>query len=391
MELSNSDLKKLYDFRHELHRFPEISGEERETARRVQTFLEQSNPDEIVTGLGGQGIAALYRGQEEGPTVLLRCELDALPIQELSTKPYRSTVEGRGHLCGHDGHMTMISAVGLALGRQRPVRGCVVLLYQPAEETGAGAAAVLADPAYRTLPQPDYAFSLHNVPGIPVGTALLKSGATNCASRGFRIVLEGKTSHASNPEDGLSPMEAMSELMPRLSSLSRGDLDDPDHFRLVTVTHARLGEPTFGIAPGYGEIRATLRTATDQQMNALKNQVTGLVEDAADRYSLSVRTEEHDIFQSCENDGDAVVLLEKAIRSQGLQLETQERPMRWSEDYGLFGKTDPEKGKQTRSAIFFPGSGADQPQLHNPDFDFPDDLIPLGAGVFLAVVRDLLG
>jgi amidohydrolase len=219
MLLTNRDMIELVDWRHALHRNPEISGEERETASAVVRFVDTSKPDRVVTQLGGHGVAAVFDSGQPGPTVLFRCELDALPIQELSDAPHRSAVAGKGHLCGHDGHMTILGALSRAIGRERPRRGRAVLLFQPAEETGAGAAAVIADPKFEAI-APDYAFALHNMPGLPLGEARLSVGPANCASRGMRIVLTGKTSHASVPEGGVSPMLAVSRLMPRKISLS---------------------------------------------------------------------------------------------------------------------------------------------------------------------------
>jgi metal-dependent amidase/aminoacylase/carboxypeptidase family protein len=137
MFLTNSEMVELIELRHALHRAPEISGEERETAKAIVGFLTPSAPDRIVTELGGHGVAAIYDGAEPGPTVLIRCELDALPIEDLSGVPHSSQVSGKGHLCGHDGHMTTVAALSRGLGRQRPQRGRAILLFQPAEETGA--------------------------------------------------------------------------------------------------------------------------------------------------------------------------------------------------------------------------------------------------------------
>src|SRR5690606_4098781 len=149
------------------HRFPEISNEEKETARRVAGFLDDTGADEVLTGLGGHGVALVYDSGEPGLTLLFRAGLDALPIAEASAIPHRSAVEGKGHMCGHDGHMAILAALGRLFGRQRPASGRVVLMFQPAEETGNGAAGVVADPRYAAI-QPDFAFSLHNLPGTPL-------------------------------------------------------------------------------------------------------------------------------------------------------------------------------------------------------------------------------
>lgn len=124
---------------------------------------------------------------------MVRAELDGLPIEEISEIGHRSEIKGKGHLCGHDGHMTILMALAKGLGRERPARGRAILMFQAAEENGAGAAAVLADPKFADI-KPDLVFSLHNFPGLRFGHAALRSGPVNCASRGMRILLSGKTS-----------------------------------------------------------------------------------------------------------------------------------------------------------------------------------------------------
>ena len=262
MVLTNQDMVELVAFRHKLHRMPELSREEAQTAQEIRAVLVATNPDRLITGLGGHGIAAVYEGAQPGPTVMIRAELDGLPIEEISEIPYRSAVPGKGHLCGHDGHMTILTGLARLLGRRRPQSGRVVLLFQPAEEDGSGAAAVVADPRFREL-TPDFAFALHNLPGLALGKVALTEGPVNCASRGMRIVLNGKTAHASMPETGISPVSVVAELMPALTALGRGGPLDED-FAMVTITHAKIGEPAFGVAPARAEIWATLRTLTDE-------------------------------------------------------------------------------------------------------------------------------
>ncbi len=382
MTLTNQDIADLVEFRRELHRFPEISGEEAETARRVVGFLDDTQPDTVLTGLGGHGVAAVYDSGLPGPTVLFRSELDALPIEELSDAPHRSTIAGKSHMCGHDGHTTILAALGRQLGRQRPARGRAVLMFQPAEETGAGAAGVVADPRYEAI-RPDFAFSLHNVPGTPFGHVRLKPGVVNCASRGMRIVLEGKTAHSSMPETGTSPMLAVSRLMPALAKLGGGSFENDD-FGMVTVTHAEMGEAVFGIAPGRAEVWCTLRTRLDERMADLCAAAEGLAREIAAQDGLRFAVDYHEIFVASLNAPEAVDHLRAALDAEGVPHDEEQLPMRASEDFGLFGHT-------SKSAMLFLGSGTDHPALHNPDYDFPDDLIPIGSRIFMRAARTMLG
>jgi amidohydrolase len=352
------------------------------TAKAVVSFLDDTRPDRVLTGLGGHGVAAVYDSGRAGPTVMFRSELDALPIVELSGVEHASLVHGKSHMCGHDGHTAILAALGRQFGRQRPGRGRVVLMFQPAEETGNGAAGVTSDPRYAQI-APDFAFSLHNLPGVPFGEVRLKAGVVNCASRGMRVVFEGKTAHSSMPETGVSPMLAVSQLMPALPELGKGTFDDDD-FAMITITHAAMGEAVFGITPGKAEVWATLRTRRDENMAGLCARSEELVRRVAADNGLSANVDYHEIFVASVNAEEAVDHLQRALQQEGISHTEEALPMRASEDFGLFGKT-------AKSAMFFLGAGEKYPALHNPDYDFPDDLIPIGARVFMRVVRNILG
>lgn len=380
MFLTNRDMLDLIELRHDLHRHPEISGEEKETARRIRDFLAQAKPDRILADLGGHGVAAIFDSGKSGPAILIRSELDALPIHEKSEAEYRSGIDGKGHLCGHDGHSTILTALALGLSRKRPETGSVILLYQPAEETGAGAAAVIADPRFDEI-KPDYSFSLHNLPGLPFGHVSVVEGPVNCASRGIKIRLSGKTAHASSPEHGVSPMRAISELMPALTDLGFGFPPQPD-FSMVTITHAAMGEAAFGISPADAEIWATLRTLTDDRMEKLCADAELLAKKIADEQKLTLDISYDDIFLHCENAPEAVAHILQALVEEKVSSSSEGLPMRASEDFGRFRAV-------SSSAMFFLGAGRDYPNLHNPDYDFPDGLIDIGARIFMRIIRNL--
>lgn len=381
--LTNRDITELTDWRREMHRFPEVSRAESGTAARVVQALAALKPDQVITGLGGHGVAAVFNGAAPGPTVLFRAELDALPIEEVSTAPHRSTLPGKGHLCGHDGHMTLLIGLGRLIARQPPARGRVVLMFQPAEEDGSGAAAVVADPAFAAI-KPDWAFSIHNMPGVPFGQGALKAGVVNCASQGLKITLGGKTAHASLPETGTSPALALAALIDGFCRLAPPAPLGPG-YRLITVTHARLGEPAFGIAPGLAELWITLRTMEDADMEALRGEAMALAEAQAQTHGLTIAFETHDDFAASVNHPDATQRIAAAMAALGLAQDEGDLPMRGSEDFGRFGQPG------TRSAMLMLGAGENLPALHNPDYDFPDSLIQPGVAIFHHLARDLLG
>ena len=383
MFLTNTDIVELTDFRHALHRRPEVSGKDVETARAVADTLHALRPDSVHVGLGGHGVAAVFDSGQPGPVVLVRSELDALPILERGTVPHASETPGVAHLCGHDGHSTILLGLGRLLSRQRPAKGRVVLMFQPAEEDGSGAAAVLADPAFAPL-TPDWALSLHNLPGVALGQAWLAPGPANCASLGLKITLSGGTAHASMPETGRAPTPALPRLIDGLRAMGPGGAMQPG-FRLATITHLRMGEPAFGIAPGEAELWVTLRGLTDDDLTALLELAQALARAEAAAADLGISFEVHDHFHACANDPDATAVLGRALESQGIGFDAGDMPMRGSEDFGRFA------GTGAKSAMIFLGAGLDHPALHTQTYDFPDGLIAQGTAIFHHAVRELLG
>ncbi|MFP1630595.1 amidohydrolase [Zhengella sp. ZM62] len=375
-------LEDLTALRRTLHRHPEVSGDEAWTAARIADELVHCHPDHLITGIGGHGVVAVWESGNPGPSVLIRSELDGLPIIDKAPVEWRSAIEGRGHLCGHDGHMAILAGLARRL-HERPVgKGRAILLFQPAEENGAGAAAMLADPRFAEI-RPDMAFALHNLPGMAKGTVAIRPGPMCYASEGLSIRLTGRTSHASQPEAGLSPAAAMCELVEALPRLP-ATLGHPEGHSVVTLVHARLGEEAFGIAPGEAHVMATLRAIDDVTQDALMRMAHDLARAAAARHGLEIAMETADGFAANVNDAAAVARVESAFASLGLPVMPLEGPFRWSEDFGRFGQACP-------TAMFVLGAGEGHPPLHAPDYDFPDDIIETGMSVFEQVIRDLCG
>lgn len=376
----NEYLDELTELRHRLHSIAERSGEEEETAKKIRTYLEATNPDEIIDRVGGNGVIARYKGREEGPVVLIRCELDALPISDENDLEYRSQHQGTGHKCGHDGHMTIVCGVAKALQDRQIQKGEVLLLFQPAEETGEGAERVMEDEKFTAL-DPDYVFALHNLPGFRRNQIIIKEDTFAAASVGFIVRLRGATSHAAHPEQGRSPALAMAQLITSLSALPQFHAS-LEQAAKVTVIHARLGEQAFGTSPGYAEVMATLRTYDDETLDALKQQAEKIAERLAHAYNLEPETEWVESFPATQNDGEAVSLLKQVAEEQEREVLEKTAPFGWSEDFGHFTR-------KYRGALFGLGAGEQQPALHAPDYDFPDQLIPAGVSMFLGIIERL--
>jgi amidohydrolase len=380
--LTNTDLIELTKFRRQLHRHPELSGEEVETAHTVTSALKLMSPTKILTGLGGHGVAAIFDSGVAGPTVLFRAELDALPIEERNDIAWSSVIAGQSHTCGHDGHMTMLLALGRMITRYPVAKGRVILMFQPSEENGSGAKAVISDPKYNEI-QTDWAFAIHIEPGRPFGYVATCPGLINCASLGLGIKLIGKTAHAAEPEDGISPSQAIAKLIPVLEALGPGG-ELNDSFQLVTITHIQIGEPSFGVAPGDGIIYTTLRAVRDEQIISIETSVRNLALTIAAEYGLEVEFFQSDIFAASVNDQDAYQIAVNAMDAIGVIHGDIGVPMKASEDFGVFGWN-------AKAAMLCLGPGEGYPALHNPNYDFPDDLIPIGSAIFERITRDLLG
>lgn len=374
-------MKDLIKLRHKLHQEAELSGKEQHTNDIINTYISNTSPDEHITSIGGYGVAALYRGKTPGPRVMVRADIDALPINEGETCGHGSYREGISHKCGHDGHATMLCGLASLLSQQRPERGEVVLLFQPAEETGQGAKAVMNDPLFADI-TPDYAIALHNLPGFKRHQVVTRRGCFAAASFGLRLIFEGTTAHASQPETGRNPSELLAVLLHQLEK-KRELLPQLQPFTTFTITHASLGEPSFGISPGHAEIWLTVRSYSDKNLELLAQQLINLCQRKASDCLFDFSFTMHEAFAATMNDDDLVELIESCGIEMGLPCARLKEPFRWSEDFGRFGRSCPV-------ALFGIGAGLEQPPLHDKDYDFPDDIIETGVMLLERIVRKLL-
>lgn len=371
---------KITALRKDLHRNPEVSGNEKNTAKTIHRFISEFNPDEVIKGLGRTGMAFIYKGEAEGPTLMFRCELDALPIKEINDFRHRSGKQGVSHKCGHDGHMSIIAGIAATLGEKRPKKGRIILLFQPAEEIGEGANWILEDKKFKNI-EPDYIYALHNLPGYPSKEVIIRNGVFAAASKGMVIKLKGKTSHAGEPENGISPAKAVSHIIRKLEKLP--EVHGFKDYTLVTVVHAKLGEIAFGTSPGYAEVRATLRAYLNEDIDKLSEQAEKMVRKIASEENLKVELEWVEEFSSTYNDENCVKTVEKAAKNTGASIAHPEKPFNWSEDFGHFTK-------KYKGVLFGLGSGESHPKLHNPDYDFPDEIAETGIKIFLNIIEQHL-
>jgi amidohydrolase len=366
--------------RKELHKNPEVSGKELQTAKRIVAFLKKQNPDEIITEIGGSGIVAIYKAKQVGKTVLFRCELDALPIEEINTFEHRSLINGVSHKCGHDGHMAILCGLAAELSQNRPETGAVALLFQPAEEDGSGAQKVFSDTKFGLL-QPDYVFALHNLPGFPKNQIVVKNDSFTCAVNSIIIKLNGVTAHAGEPEKGINPALAIASIINHFNGIIQPDIFK-EEYCLITPIYTEMGKKAYGVSAGAGEVHFTVRSNSSLQMKKVETNLEKLAKSIAKEYQLDCNITWTESFQANENNIEAVDHIRNAAKTNDFEILEKETPFTWGEDFGLFTQQYP-------GAMFGLGSGIDTPALHNPDYDFPDDIIGTGVSVFHEISKQI--
>ncbi len=368
--MNKENLRKIIALRHELHQYPEISGHESATKRRLMNFIE-NNTRLAVVDCGKWFYASRY---VEGTKALaFRADIDALPMDESITLPYSSLNPGISHKCGHDGHAAALCGLALELDAL-PVKRSVYLIFQHEEETGKGArecSAILRERNISSI----YAF--HNWSGYPEGSIVTRQGVCQCASAGLTVRFEGKISHASEPEKGINPSHAIAELILQTERLTQ-------KFKaqkvLCTVINIKLGDKNFGISPAIGEISMTLRAENDSDMRTFCNSVLESAENLARENSLTMTRTISDYFTDTSSDSECVKIVRASAESLGLKFIDMAGALRASEDFGLYTKMIP-------GAIFYIGNGESYPDIHTSNYDFNDNILGVAVDMFAEILR----
>ena len=371
-------MNDILTLRKHLHQNPELSGLEYETAKTIAAFLKRYSPDELLENLGnGTGIIAIYHPEQEvKQTIMFRCELDALPIQEINDFEHRSFSDEVSHKCGHDGHMSVMCALAKKLATQKMKSTKVILLFQPAEENGEGAVAIYNDERFKEL-NPDKVFALHNLPGYNHHDIVVKNNTFTCAVNSIIIKLHGRTSHAGEPKNGDNPALAIAEIINEFNKRIQPD-PKKEKFTVLTPIFLTMGTEDYGISAGYGEVHYTFRRAVNSEMKELEQELEAIAIKAAEKYNLKPEISWTQRFSANENDPEVVDFVRQAAKDCDFNLIEREVPFQWGEDFGIF--TEHFKG-----AMFGLGSGRNTPNLHNPDYDWPDEITETGAEIFYKI------
>ena len=383
--MDRENLEKIKRLRHELHAHPELSMKERETKRRLMEFLRE-NTKLFIEDRGHYFYAYANGKNEKLEPIAFRADMDALPMEEKAGLPYGSKNPGVCHKCGHDGHCAALCGLALEadrLGTDRPV----YFIFQHGEEIGGGGeecAGLIREKGIRRV------FAFHNMSGYPEGQVLVKSGVTQCTSKGLTIYMEGTPAHASQPEDGKNPAAALAKLALAIEAMAgaqrgeenagQGENSSFGGFVLATIVELSAGGRNFGIAASKGSVSVTLRADYERDLNRLEERIRETAQGLAKRYGLALSFEEQDFFPETVNDPEAVSLVRRAAASLKIPVRELSQPFRASEDFGYYLKQCP-------GAIFYIGNGEDHPQLHTAEYDFNDGILERATDLFFALLR----
>ncbi|WP_445005464.1 M20 aminoacylase family protein [Halomonas mongoliensis] len=378
------DAMTLREWRHDFHRHPETAYEEHRTSQRIAEILEQAGIP-FTAGLGGgTGIVATLRGRlGAGPSIGLRADIDALDVTELNDVGHASRVPGKMHACGHDGHTTMLLGAACRLAQQPEFAGTVHFIFQPAEESEGGGRAMVEEGLFERFPM-EAVYGVHNWPGLPVGEAAVHDTAVMAAFDVFTLTLTGNGCHAAMPHLGSDAILAACQLVNQLQGLiSR---ETPAHQTAVlSVTQFHAGD-AFNVIPETVELRGTLRCFDEPLRQRLQQRFADVVDATARLHGLKVALDYQPRYPATFNTPEhARRCAEVLERVPGIERVHRDLPPSMaSEDFAFMLNERP-------GAYIWLGNGEHSAALHNPHYDFNDDLTPLGVEYWTRLVATLLG
>lgn len=360
-----TELDRFVALRHDFHRHPELSTKERRTAGRIAVLLAEWGY-EVATGIGGQGIVATLRNGTADRVVGIRADFDALPIAEATGLAYASENAGVMHACGHDGHTTILLAAARALAQRRKFNGTLRLIFQPAEEIGAGAQAMIRDGLFERFPV-HAIFGLHNWPGVPEGVFGFVDGPAMAAVDKAVITVVGKGGHGAAPHETVDPVLAAAHVVTALQSLVSRNVDPLDA-AVVTVGSIHGGTAS-NVIPDSVELQATIRSFSPDVRQLLSRRLPALAQAQATAFGADAKVNYWLGMPAVVNDSaQSQFAREVALTVFGGDHVIEHlRPRTASEDFAYFLEQRP-------GAFLFIGAG-DGPPLHSPNYDFNDALI----------------
>ncbi|MBN9445235.1 MAG: amidohydrolase [Bosea sp.] len=366
--------------RRDIHRHPELMYEERRTAGLVAEKLKEWGVDEVVTGLGQTGVVGVIKGkgQGSGKVIAMRADMDALPIHEETNLEHRSTVPGKMHACGHDGHTAMLLGAARYLTQTRDFDGTAVLIFQPAEEGGAGAKAMIDDGLISRFGIQEV-YGMHNKPGVPVGKFEIAKGPAMAAADRIHIKIEGLGGHAAAPHRVNDPIVASCALVSALQTVASRNAD-PLESIVVSVTALNAGE-AFNVIPQTAEIKGSVRTLTPQTRELAQKRITEIVDGVMKAFGMKYELEYHlgyPVTFNHHGQTDFVTSVAKEVFGSDA-ITTDVPPTMGSEDFSFM--------LEERPGAFINIGNGDSAGLHHPAYEFNDKAIPVGVNYWASLIE----
>jgi amidohydrolase len=373
---------EVTEWRRHLHENPEILYEVENTAAFVASKLKEFGVDEVVTGIGRTGVVGIIRGKGPGNRVIgLRADMDALPLSEITGKPWSSKIAGKMHACGHDGHTSMLLGAAKYLAETRNFNGSVAVIFQPAEEGGAGALAMVEDGMMERFGIEEV-YGMHNMPGIPLGQFAIRKGGIMAAPDRFTIVIKGRGGHAAQPHKTVDPIFIGSQLVGSLQAIA-GRNADPLRSVVVSVTRFDAGT-THNIIPDEATLWGTVRTHNEETRDLAENRLRQIVDGIVAAHGAEATIEYH---RQCPVTSNHDQETEHAIKAAtdvvgAANVDPNVDPSMAGEDFAFMLNSRP-------GAFIFIGNGDTAP-LHNPRYDFEDEAISYGISYWVRLVEQRL-
>lgn len=374
------ELNRFKELRKKFHQLAEPSGLEKGTASLICEELEKYNPYKIHTFDDSYSVLAEFHFSDDPRTVLIRGDIDAVNVKETLSLTYASFREDVSHKCGHDGHIVILLEVARELSEMHLPFGRVLLFFQAEEESGQGACKLLQQ---SILSQFDIVriYGFHNIPGFPINSIICREESFTCSVISCDIAIEGRTAHAAEPENGISPIPAALELLESVAYFNQPDVEQEDYC-LVTPIEVHLGEKAYGVAAGSGVIRLTIRTNKEKRLNVVRHsleEIISHIESQTSGLRMSIDWLEH--FVSVRNNPSAVAEIVSASKELGLQYMIKQTPFTWGEDFGFLTQ-------KYSGAMFGIGAGESQPPLHHSTYDFPDEIGPVTVALLCRLIQN---
>jgi amidohydrolase len=369
-------------WRRDLHAHPELQFDVHRTAASVADKLKNFGCDEVVPGIGRTGVVGVIRGHKPGGKVIgLRADMDALPLEEETGLPYKSTVPGKMHACGHDGHTAMLLGAAKYLAETRNFAGTAVVIFQPAEEGGGGGLAMVKDGLVPRFGIQEV-YGMHNYPGIPVGEFAIRPGPIMAAADHIDIHVEGRGGHAARPHFAVDTILVGAQIINQLQSIVSRNVD-PLESGVVSVCMFHAGH-TDNVIPQHARLRGTVRSLTPKIRELLQKRVTEVVEGTARLYGATATVNYHHGYPVVVNHARETAFAADVAREivGGNNVNAEVAPLMGAEDFAYMLQERP-------GAFIFVGNG-DSAGLHNPAYDFNDEVIPLGTSYWVRLAETAL-